>query len=134
MDDGQPHLPIRHRLKYTVSDDHRFQRQRRPVTVDRGTITFGDVQRFPLYVKAGRDVLGYGTSTGVHRTDVLSVENPLTIEVFETRRNFIGFGFALPTPTPAPPPTGQSFHRFGRWSSIHLSASSPVSSAIIHQF
>jgi uncharacterized coiled-coil protein SlyX len=75
------------------------------VTVDRGTITFGDVQRFPLYVKVGRDVLGYGTSTGVHRTDVLSVENPLTIEVFETRRNFIGFGFALPTPTPGPPPT-----------------------------
>jgi hypothetical protein len=36
------------------------------VTVDRGTITFGDVQRFPLYVKVGRDVLGYGTSTGVH--------------------------------------------------------------------
>ena len=74
------------------------------LTVDRGTITFGDVQRFPLYVKVGRDVLAYGTSTGVHRADVLSVENPLTIEVFETRRNFIGFGFALPTPTPGPPP------------------------------
>jgi hypothetical protein len=75
------------------------------VTVDRGTITIGDVQRFPLYAKAGRDVLSYGTSTGVHRVDVLSVENPLTIEVFETRRNFIGLGFALPTPAPVPPPT-----------------------------
>jgi hypothetical protein len=74
------------------------------VTVDRGTITIGDVQRFPLYVKGGRDVLAFGTSTGVHRLDVLSVENPLTIEVFETRRNEIGFGFALPTPLPGPPP------------------------------
>jgi uncharacterized coiled-coil protein SlyX len=77
------------------------------VTVDRGTITIGDVQRFPLYVKAGRDVVAFGTSTGVHRADVLSIENPLTIEVFETRRNLIGLGFALPTPAPAPPPRGQ---------------------------
>jgi len=76
-------------------------------TVDRGTITIGDVQRFPLYIKAGRDVLAFGTSTGVHRADVLSVENPLTIEVFETRRNMIGLGFAFPTPAPAPPPRGQ---------------------------
>jgi uncharacterized coiled-coil protein SlyX len=73
-------------------------------TVDRGTITIGDVQRFPLYVKTGRDVLSFGTSTGIHRADVLYIENPLTIEVFETRRNFVGFGFALPTPSPGPPP------------------------------
>jgi uncharacterized coiled-coil protein SlyX len=73
-------------------------------TVDRGTVTIGDVQRFPLYVKAGRDVLAFGTSTGVHRADVLSVGTPLTIETFETRRNEVGIGFALPTPTPGPPP------------------------------
>jgi uncharacterized coiled-coil protein SlyX len=73
-------------------------------TVDRGTVTIGDVQRFPLYVKTGRDVLSFGTSTGIHRADVLYIENPLTIEVFETRRNFVGFGFALPTPLPGPPP------------------------------
>jgi uncharacterized coiled-coil protein SlyX len=73
-------------------------------TVDRGTITIGDVQRFPLYVKTGRDVVSFGTSTGIHRADVLYIENPLTIEVFETRRNFVGFGFALPTPSPGPPP------------------------------
>ena len=77
------------------------------LTVDRGTITIGDVQRFPLYMKGGRDVLAFGTSTGIHRADVLSVENPLTIEVFETRRNFLGVGFAFPTPAPAPPPVAQ---------------------------
>ena len=74
------------------------------LTVDRATVTIGDVQRFPLYAKVGRDVLSFGTSTGVHRADVLSLENPLTIEVFETRRNSIGIGFALPTPEAGPPP------------------------------
>jgi hypothetical protein len=74
--------------------------------VDRAAVTIGDIQRFPLYAKFGRDVLSYGTSTGVHRADVLSVENPLTIEVFETRANSIGFGFALPTPAAGPPPPG----------------------------
>lgn len=72
--------------------------------VDRATITIGDVQRFPLFAKVGRDALAFGTSTGVHRADVLSLENPLTIEVFETRRDSIGIGFALPTPAAGPPP------------------------------
>jgi uncharacterized coiled-coil protein SlyX len=76
------------------------------LTVDRATITIGDVQRFPLYAKVGRDALSFGTSTGIHRADVLSVENPLTIEVFEMRRNSIGLGFGLPTPAAGPPPAG----------------------------
>jgi hypothetical protein len=74
--------------------------------VDRAAVTVGDVQRFPLYAKFGRDVLPFGTSTGVHRNDVLSIENPLTIEVFETRRTSVGIGFALPTPAPGPTPPG----------------------------
>jgi hypothetical protein len=74
--------------------------------VDRAAVTVGDVQRFPLYAKFGRDVLPFGTSTGVHRNDVLSVENPLTVEVFETRRDSVGIGFALPTPAPGPTPPG----------------------------
>ncbi len=73
------------------------------LTVDRATVTIGDVQRFPLFAKVGRDVLAFGSSTGVHRADVLSIENPLTIEVFETRRNSVGIGFALPTPAAGPP-------------------------------
>ncbi len=73
------------------------------ITVDRATVYVGDLQRFPLYMKVGRDVLPFGTSTGVHRSDVLSLENPLTVEIFETRANTVGIGFALPTPKPAPP-------------------------------
>lgn len=74
------------------------------LTVDRAAITIGDVQRFPLYAKVGRDVLSFGTSTGIHRTDVLSVESPLTVEVFEARANSVGIGFAFPTPAAGPPP------------------------------
>lgn len=74
--------------------------------VDRAAVTIGDVQRFPIYTKVGRDVLPFGTGTGVHRADVLSISNPLTIEVFETRANSVGIGFALPTPPAGPPPAG----------------------------
>ena len=63
--------------------------------MDRGTVTIGDARFSPLYVKTGRDVLSFGTSTGIHRADVLYIEDPLTIEVFETRRNFVGLGFAF---------------------------------------
>lgn len=73
-------------------------------TLDKGFITVGDVQRFPLYVKAGLDYLPFGLSTGVHRNDVLSIVNPLTIEAFETRLPMITIGFAIPTPAPGQPP------------------------------
>jgi hypothetical protein len=75
-------------------------------TVDRGTITIGDPLRFPLFVKGGRDVIPFGTSTGFSRTSGLSIESPLTIQVFETRTNLVGIGFEFPTPglTRPPPP------------------------------
>jgi hypothetical protein len=74
--------------------------------VDRAAVTIGDVQRFPIYAKVGRDVLPFGTGTGIHRSDVLSIANPLTIEVFETRSNSVGIGFALPTPSAGPAAPG----------------------------
>jgi hypothetical protein len=76
------------------------------ITLDKGYITIGDVQRFPLYAKTGLDYLPFGVSTGVHRADVLSIVNPLTIEAFEMRNPSIGIGFGLPTPAlaPSPPP------------------------------
>ena len=77
------------------------------LTVSRATLTIGDLQRFPIYVKAGRDVLPFGISTGVHRIDLVTLNNPLTIDAFETRRNAFGIGFALPTPPAAPPPKPQ---------------------------
>ena len=74
------------------------------LTVDTASITVGDLQRFPLLLRAGRMNLAFGSSTGVHRSDVLSIENPLTTDAFETRRNAIGIGFGLPTPEAARAP------------------------------
>jgi len=74
------------------------------LTVDRAVMTIGDVQRFPLFLRVGRDVLPFGSSTGVHRADVLSITNPLTVDVFETRKTSVGIGFAWPTPEPGPSP------------------------------
>ena len=68
------------------------------LTVEAASITVGDVQRFPLYLRAGLMNLSFGSSTGTHRADVLSIESPLTTEAFESRRPAIGFGFGLPTP------------------------------------
>ena len=75
-------------------------------TLDKASITIGDLQRFPLYLKAGRMNLAFGSSTGTHRSDVLSIENPLTTDAFEMKRNAVGVGFGLPTPalTRAAPP------------------------------
>jgi uncharacterized coiled-coil protein SlyX len=76
------------------------------INLDRAYFTIGDTQKFPLYVRGGRMSLPFGTSTGVHRADVLSIDSPLTIEAFEIRKTAIGLGFGLPTPTPirtAPP-------------------------------
>jgi hypothetical protein len=76
------------------------------LNVDRATITVGDPQLFPLYFRGGRDVLHFGTSTGVARLDTLSLTGPLSTEAFETRQDFVSIGFAFPTPelAPLPPP------------------------------
>jgi hypothetical protein len=79
-----------------------------PTTVDRlnlktASVTIGDTQRFPAFARAGRIVLPFGSSTGNVVTDILSIEDPLTVHVFETRRNAVGLGLAFPTPVPTPP-------------------------------
>jgi len=74
------------------------------ITVDRATVTIGDPLRFPFFIKGGRDVIPFGTSTGFTRTSGLSIESPLTIQVFETRTNLVGIGFEFPTPTLTRPP------------------------------
>jgi hypothetical protein len=75
-------------------------------TLDQGFITIGNTQRFPAFVNAGRVVLPFGISTGHPVADVLSVENPLTIEAFEIKKTAVGFGLEFPTPAlgPATPP------------------------------
>lgn len=76
------------------------------VSLDRALVTIGDPQRFPLIFKGGRDVLNFGTSTGIARLDTLSLSGPLTTSAFEIRDNYIGVELALPTPAlrPQPPP------------------------------
>ncbi len=76
------------------------------INLDTAFIMVGDTQRFPPFLKAGRVVLPFGISTGSAWADVLSIENPLTVEVFETRKTAVGFGLAFPTPAlrPATPP------------------------------
>ena len=70
------------------------------INLDRAYFTIGDLQRFPLYLRVGRQSLPFGTSSGVHRADVLSIDSPLTVEAFEMKKNAVGLGFGVPTPTP----------------------------------
>jgi hypothetical protein len=73
------------------------------LTVRRGFITIGDTTRFPLFVTCGRDVVPFGISTGDPVTDVLTIVDPLTVEVFETKEDFLMFGFEAPVPPPPAP-------------------------------
>ncbi|MEX2310204.1 MAG: hypothetical protein WD738_21735 [Pirellulales bacterium] len=73
------------------------------LVVRQGIITIGDTTRYPLFSTFGRAVVPFGISTGDPVTDVLSIVDPLTVEVFETREDFILIGFEWPTPPPPPP-------------------------------
>jgi uncharacterized coiled-coil protein SlyX len=75
-------------------------------TLDRTHISIGDFTQFPIAARLGREVLHFGTSTGVARLDTLSIGTPLTTEVFENRQTAAGLEFAWPTPPlgPLPPP------------------------------
>jgi hypothetical protein len=71
--------------------------------VRQGIITIGDTTRYPLFGTVGRAVVPFGISTGDPVADVLTIVDPLTVEVFETTEDFILIGFELPTPPPPPP-------------------------------
>src|SRR5262245_43904389 len=73
-------------------------------TIDRTHISIGDMTLFPIAARLGREVLHFGTSTGVARLDTLSIGTPLTTEVFENRQTAAGLEFSLPTPPLGPPP------------------------------
>jgi hypothetical protein len=73
-------------------------------TLDRAHISVGDLMQFPFAARFGREVLHFGSSTGVARLDTLSIGTPLTTAVFENRQTFAGFEFAFPTPPPLPAP------------------------------
>jgi hypothetical protein len=73
-------------------------------TLDRTHISIGDFTQFPIGARLGREVVPFGTSTGVARLDTLSLGTPLTTEVFENRQTTAGLEFAWPTPPLGPPP------------------------------
>jgi hypothetical protein len=74
------------------------------ITLDRTHFVIGDLMQFPIAARLGREVLHFGTSTGVARLDTLSIGTPLTTEVFENRQTAVGLEFAWPTPPLKPPP------------------------------
>jgi hypothetical protein len=73
-------------------------------TLDRTHVAIGDFTQFPIGARFGREVLHFGTSTGVARLDTLSIGTPLTTEVFENRQVAGGLEFAWPVPPLGPPP------------------------------
>jgi hypothetical protein len=72
------------------------------VNVRQAWVMIGNPLRCPPYMVVGRDVIPFGISTGDPVTDVLSIIDPLTVEVFEMEEDFILFGVAWPTPPPPP--------------------------------
>ena len=96
-------------LSYDLGDEFIARTSRgRDVLVDRmtvreGLIALGNKERFPLFATAGRATVPFGISTGNPVTSALTIRNPLTIEVFETRKDSIMIGFEGPTPPPPPP-------------------------------
>jgi len=73
------------------------------IKIDTAFVTIGDQQRFPPFLTFGRIILPFGISTGDPVADVLTIEDPLTIEAFELRNTAIGIGFGFPTPDLTPP-------------------------------
>lgn len=71
-------------------------------TINTATITIGNTEKFPPFAVLGRLVVPFGISTGDPVADILSIQDPLTIQVFETREDAIGIGLAFPTPDPTP--------------------------------
>jgi hypothetical protein len=71
--------------------------------VRQGIITIGDTSRYPAFMTVGRAVIPFGISTGDPVADVLTIIDPLTVEVFESREDFVLLGFEWPTPPPPPP-------------------------------
>jgi len=75
------------------------------VNVRQAFITIGNTANYPLFATTGRDVVPFGISTGDPVADVLTIVDPLTVEVFEMREDFIMIGFEGPTCCPPPAAT-----------------------------
>ena len=63
------------------------------VSVKEAFVTFGDLEKCPLFLETGKIFVPFGISTGAIVGDTLSISDPLTIEVFETREDVLLLGF-----------------------------------------
>lgn len=86
------------------------------INLDTAFLTIGDTQRFPAFATMGRQIMPFGISTGDPVADVITLEDPLTMEIFETREDAILLGVQFPTPPlaplesiPGPPPVRPLF-------------------------
>lgn len=73
------------------------------VAIQDAFVTVGNPLLFPPFLTVGQFTLPFGISTGDPVADILTIEDPLTIEAFEQRQVAVGLGAAFPTPEPAPP-------------------------------
>ena len=87
-------------LVFTTTEDDEFSIDR--INVDTAFVTLGDTERIWPYATFGRVVLPFGISTGDPVADVLNIVDPLTVEIFETKKDAIWIGLDFPTPRPTP--------------------------------
>ena len=87
-------------LVFTTTEDDEFSIDR--INVDQAFITLGDTEWFWPTGSFGRMVVPFGISTGDPVADVLNIVDPLTVEVFEMRKDAILIGLDFPTPPPTP--------------------------------
>jgi hypothetical protein len=66
------------------------------VTLNEAILTIGDDRKFPLYLKAGLGVVPFGSSAGetisAGLTNKLTLTDPLTISVFESKEDYAWLG------------------------------------------
>jgi hypothetical protein len=73
------------------------------LSIDTAFVTLGNVEQFWPYAVVGRMIVPFGISTGDPVLDALTINDPLTLEIFESREDAILIGAAFPTRPLAPP-------------------------------
>lgn len=69
-----------------------WEPDREVVRIKEGFITLGGTDCFPYFLIAGKIFIPFGMGTGAVTGDTLSVTDPLTIEIFESREDVIMIG------------------------------------------
>jgi hypothetical protein len=85
---------------FTTVEDDQFAIDK--INVDTAFVTIGNTERFWPYARFGRIIVPFGISTGDPVADVLTIVDPLTVQIFETKEDALLLGFEFPTPAPRP--------------------------------